>query len=134
MTDAGRLVDQLRTLADLLERQAAEAPPSYRPGIGLALEFARNLADSFEDDDDEGMADAYDRLERVAPLWLRRLPQILPLVAIDGDPPRTVTISWERVPPDLRDAVVSYANLIVDAVQGRYSSGGRGKKKSAQTG
>lgn len=127
-------IAELRALAERLDSERRSAPPGYRPAITLAQKYARDMADALEEDDAEGVALAQEEMQH-GPKWLRpHLSEVLTFLRIEGDPPEEVWVRWDLVPEDLRDATVSLASLIVDALRGDWSPGGRPKNSRPKPG
>lgn len=133
----GDWYDLLLTLPELharrerIKAQRADSPPVFRPAIGLLLRYLDDWIDAIVDHDPEGRVAAQKRL-RTGPAWMHQpedLQEIRSYIQLDQEGEVTkVGIEWHRVPPDLREATISLASMIVDAAEGRFRPGGRPRK------
>jgi hypothetical protein len=126
---------ELRSRYERIEAQRADVPPQFRSAFGLLLHHLDDWIDAIVDNDPEGRVAAQSLL-RTGPAWMHRpenLQEIRSYIALEEEGDVTkVVIEWHRVPPDLREATISLASMVVDASEGRFRPGGRPRKNQAR--
>ncbi len=114
-----------------IEAARSGLPPAFRAAFGLYATVLTDWYDAIEDNDVEGLANAF-KLLRSGPKWLRKpadLPEIMSYIEVRDDPPIEVVIAWHLVPRHLRAATESLASTIVDAGNGYFQPRGPDRKK-----
>lgn len=131
---SGLLAEELAWLEREASRQ--DLPANLRARVRQILNWTREVREAIESNDEIGRQDLLARGATYA-AYLQDVTVFTALLdsgAIEPDQDaRTLTLHWDRVPSEQRQAAISLSNELVDAYRGR-SAGGRPKKTSRKTG